>query len=54
MQQVAEARTRSESAVKAAREAIALDVAEARKSLQDSSALIADQIVATVLGKRAA
>jgi len=53
-QQVAEARTRSESTVKAEREAIAQDVAGARTSLQDSSATVADQIVATVLGKRAA
>src|SRR5512135_1250180 len=53
-QQVAEARTRSESTVKAAREAIAQDVTAARQSLQDTSATVADQIVATVLGKRAA
>jgi F-type H+-transporting ATPase subunit b len=53
-QQVAEARVRSESTVKAAREAIAQDVAAARKSLQDTSVVVADQIVATVLGKRAA
>jgi F-type H+-transporting ATPase subunit b len=53
-QQVAEARTRSEATVKTAREAIAQDVAAARKSLQDTSAAVADQIVATVLGKRAA
>lgn len=53
-QQVAEARTRSESTVKAAREAISQDAAEARKSLQDTSAAVADRIVATVLGKRAA
>ena len=53
-QQVAEARVRSESAVKAAREAIAQDADAARKSLQDTSAAIADQIVATILGKRAA
>jgi len=52
VQQVAEARTRSESTVKAEREAIAQDVAAARKSLQDTSATVADQIVATVLGKR--
>jgi F-type H+-transporting ATPase subunit b len=52
-QQVAEARTRSESTVKTAREVIAQDVAGARKSLQDTSAAVADQIVATVLGKRA-
>ena len=51
-QQVAEARARSEAAVKAAREAIAQDAAAARKSLQDTSAAVADQIVATVLGKR--
>jgi F-type H+-transporting ATPase subunit b len=53
-QQVAEARTRSEATVKTAREAIAQDVAAARTSLQDTSAAVADQIVATVLGKRAA
>ena len=53
-QQVADARDRSDSSVKAAREAIAVDTAAARKSLQDSSAAVADQIVATVLGKRAA
>lgn len=51
---VADARTRSESAVKAAREALAQDAAEARKSLQDSSAAVADQIVATVLGRGSA
>ena len=53
-QQLAEARTRSESTVKTAREAIAQDADAARKSLQDASAAIADQIVATILGKRAA
>jgi F-type H+-transporting ATPase subunit b len=53
-QQVAEARTRSESAVKAAREAITQDAAEARKSLQETSSAVADQIVAMVLGRKAA
>ena len=53
-QQVADARDRSDSSVKASREALAVDAAAARKSLQDSSAAVADQIVATVLGKRAA
>jgi F-type H+-transporting ATPase subunit b len=53
-QQVAEARTRSESTVKAAREAIAADAAAARTSLQETSKTVADQIVATVLGRRAA
>ena len=53
-QQVAQARARSESTVKAAREAISQDVAAARKSLQDTSAAVADQIVARVLGGRAA
>jgi|SRR5690349_15404836 F-type H+-transporting ATPase subunit b len=53
-QQVADARGRSEATVKTAREAIAQDVAAARKSLQDTSATVADQIVAMVLGKRAA
>jgi F-type H+-transporting ATPase subunit b len=52
--QAAQARTRSEAAVKAAREGIAAEAAEARKSLQDSSGAVADQIVATVLGRRAA
>lgn len=52
--QVAEARTRSESAVKAAREAIAQDAAAARKSLEETSVAVADQIVASVLGRRAA
>jgi F-type H+-transporting ATPase subunit b len=51
---VAEARTRSESAVKAAREAIAQDADAARKSLEESSKTVADQIVATVLGRKAA
>jgi F-type H+-transporting ATPase subunit b len=53
-QQVADARSRSESTVKAAREAIAVDAAAARKSLQDTSTAVADQIVARILGKRAA
>lgn len=53
-QQVAEARSRSEATVKSAREALAQDAAAARKSLQDSSAAVADQIVAMVLGKKAA
>jgi F-type H+-transporting ATPase subunit b len=53
-QQVAEARARSESTVKAAREALALDADAARKSLQETSKMVADQIVATVLGRRAA
>lgn len=53
-QQVAEARARSESTVKAAREAIALDAAAARKSLEDTSAAVADQIIAMVLGRKAA
>ena len=53
-QQLAEARSRSEATVKTAREAITQDIAAARASLQDTSAAVADQIVATVLGKRAA
>jgi F-type H+-transporting ATPase subunit b len=52
--QVAAARETSESAVKTAREALALDSAAARKSLQESSTMVADQIVATVLGRRSA
>jgi F-type H+-transporting ATPase subunit b len=53
-QQLADARGRSEATVKAAREAIAQDAAAARKSLQDTSAAVADQIVAMVLGRKAA
>jgi F-type H+-transporting ATPase subunit b len=53
-QQVAEARARSEATVKAAREAIAVDATAARKSLQETSAAVADHIVGTVLGQRAA
>ena len=53
-QQLAEARSRSEATVKSAGEAIAQDVAAARASLQETSSTVADQIVATVLGKRAA
>jgi F-type H+-transporting ATPase subunit b len=53
-QQVADARASSESAVKAAREALALDADVARKSLQESSKAVADQIVAMVLGRRSA
>jgi len=51
---VAEARARSESAVKAAREAIAQDAEAARKSLEETSKAVADQIVAAVLGRRSA
>ena len=47
---VAEARARSESAVKAAREAIAQDAEAARKSLEESSKTVADQIVAMERG----
>jgi len=53
-QQVAEARARREATVKAAREAIAVDATAARKSLQETSAAVADHIVVTVLGQRAA
>jgi F-type H+-transporting ATPase subunit b len=51
---VADARSRSESTVKAAREALALDADAARKSLQETSVAVADQIVAMIFGKRAA
>lgn len=53
-QQIAEARRRSESATKAGREALVQDANTARQSLQETSKAVADQIVATVLGKRAA
>jgi len=52
--QVNDARERHDAAVKAAREAIAADAASARTSLQESSKAMADQIVATVLGRRPA
>ena len=52
--QLTQARALSDTAVKTAREALAQDAAAAQKSLQESSAAIADQIVATVLGKKAA
>jgi F-type H+-transporting ATPase subunit b len=48
------ARARSESATKAGREALAQDADAARMSLQETSKTVADQIVATVLGRRAA
>ena len=52
--QVNQARERHDAAVKSAREAIAADAAAARASLQESSKAVADQIVATVLGRRSA
>ena len=47
-------RARTEASVKAAREALAAEADAARKSLQDSSAAVADQIVTMVLGRRSA
>lgn len=52
--QVNEARERHDAAVKAAREAIAADAVAARASLQESSKAMAEEIVATVLGRRSA
>jgi F-type H+-transporting ATPase subunit b len=52
--QVNEARERHDAALKTAREAIAADAVAARASLQESSKAMADQIVATVLGRRPA
>jgi|SRR5581483_572790 len=52
--QVNKARERHDAAVKAAREAIAADAVAARASLQESSKAMAEEIVATVLGRRSA
>ncbi|HEY2844013.1 MAG TPA: ATP synthase F0 subunit B [Bryobacteraceae bacterium] len=52
--EVTQARTRMEASVKTAREALAGDAASARTSLQDASSTLADQITATVLGRKAA
>jgi F-type H+-transporting ATPase subunit b len=52
--QVADARAHHDLAVKAAREALAQDAAAAQQALQESSGAVAEQIVATVLGRRAA
>jgi F-type H+-transporting ATPase subunit b len=48
--QIANARTASEARVKTAREEIARDVEEARKSLSDQAAQLADKIAATIAG----
>ena len=52
--EVSQARERMEASVKSAREALAADAAAARASLQDASSVLADQIAATVLGRRSA
>ena len=52
--EVTQARVRMESSVKTAREALAQEAAAARTSLQQTSSTLADQIVTTVLGRRAA
>ena len=52
--EVAQARIRMEASVKTAREALAQEAAAARTSLQQTSSTLADQIVTTVLGRRAA
>lgn len=52
--EVTQFRARMEASVKAAREALAGEADAARKSLQDSSAAVADQIVTMVLGRRSA
>jgi F-type H+-transporting ATPase subunit b len=51
--EVAQARARMEASVKSAREALAADAAAARASLQETSSVLADQIAAAVLGRRA-
>ena len=52
--EIAQARTRMEASVKAAREALAADAAAAQASLKDASSTLADQITETVLGRRSA
>jgi len=52
--QLAQARAESEDTVKAAREAIASEMAAARQNLLSSSEQLADQIAAAVTGRRAA
>jgi F-type H+-transporting ATPase subunit b len=51
--QVAQAQGLSETAVKAARTALASDAEAAKKDLMESSAALADQIAAAVLTRRA-
>jgi F-type H+-transporting ATPase subunit b len=51
--QVADARRRAEASVRAAKEQIAAEIAAARQGLADTSATLADEIAATVLGRRA-
>ncbi len=53
-QEVNQARERHDASVKTAREALATDAAAARTSLQESSKAMAEEIVATVLGRRSA
>jgi F-type H+-transporting ATPase subunit b len=52
--QAAKARSDAESAVKAARDAIASEMAAARQSLLTSSEELADQIALAITGRRAA
>src|SRR5580704_9145984 len=50
--QTAEARQRSEAAVRAAREQIAADATAARQTLGETSAVLADEIASTVLARK--
>ena len=52
--QVAEARLKAETAIRVAKEQIAVDAAAARQGLIETSAQIADQIANRILGRRAA
>jgi F-type H+-transporting ATPase subunit b len=52
--QTAKARSEAESAVKAARDAIAVEMAAARQNLLASSEELADQIALAITGRRAA
>jgi F-type H+-transporting ATPase subunit b len=50
--QIAEGRQRSETSVRAAREQIAADAASARQTLEETSAVLADEITAAVLARK--
>jgi F-type H+-transporting ATPase subunit b len=52
--QIAEARSRSEASVRAAKEQIALESAAARQNLVATSGTLADEIATAVLARRAA
>jgi F-type H+-transporting ATPase subunit b len=51
--QVAEARKRSDDAIRAAKEQIAAEASDARQNLEGSSATLADEIAASLLNRKA-